>query len=175
MTDDDGDGIYEVTIEVSGPAEIQYKFTNGDPFPDGEIDVTVEEDYDFSIGLCGAPNGIGGFNRIHQRSGSPEDLDVVCYNSCVDCGQNVGETEDALELSLYPNPAGEVLNFSTGKGSGIVEMQVVDLQGRVVMARSFNVFPGSVQQIGVSSLPKGMYLLQVTQNGTLTTERFLRN
>lgn len=174
MLDDDGDGIYEVTLEVSGPAEMQYKFTNGDPYPNGNVDQTVEENYDFSIGLCGAPNGIGGFNRIHQRNGTPEELELVCYNSCVDCGQNVDQLDRDLGLALYPNPADEVLNFSTAEAQGLTELQVLDIQGRVLLSNSYTAVPGAVEQLELSTLPKGMYILQILNDGVITTSRFIK-
>lgn len=174
MTDVDGDGIYEATLNVSGPAEFQYKFTNGDPFPGGVVDATVEESYDFSIGLCGASNGIGGFNRIHVRTGTTEVLDVVCYNSCVDCGQNVAEASGAFGFNIYPNPAHTVLHISSEEAQGLAEVVVYDMQGRKVMNTSLNLLNSSVQQVNVSELVDGMYILSVQMNGRVATSTFVK-
>ena len=43
MTDDDLDMVYEATLTVSGPAEFQYKYTNGDPYPNMTNDESVSE------------------------------------------------------------------------------------------------------------------------------------
>ncbi|MFA9221553.1 MAG: hypothetical protein ACEQSL_10225, partial [Sediminibacterium sp.] len=58
MTDDNLDGVYECTVNVSGSADIQYKFVNGD------VTVSVNEE---AAGLmnCGIANGVGGYNRLH--------------------------------------------------------------------------------------------------------------
>jgi hypothetical protein len=174
MTDVDGDGIYEATLNVSGPAEFQYKFTNGNPFPGGVVDATVEESYDFSLGLCGASNGIGGFNRIHVRSGAVENLDVVCYNSCVDCGQNVAEGSASFGLNIYPNPANTVLNLSSKGEQGLAEVVVYDMQGRKVINTSLNLQGSSVEQVNVQSLVDGMYILSVQLNGRFATTTFIK-
>jgi len=86
MNDDDGDNIWTATANVDGPAAFQYKFNNGltvtvDSLPD----YTGEENADFIAGGCGVNNGVGGSNRLHERSGVAETLDVVCFNSCEAC------------------------------------------------------------------------------------------
>ena len=86
MNDDDGDNIWTATVNVDGPAAFQYKFNNGltvsiDSLPD----YTGEENADFIAGGCGVNNGVGGSNRLHERSGVAETLDVVCFNSCEAC------------------------------------------------------------------------------------------
>ncbi|PCJ82249.1 MAG: hypothetical protein COA49_01760 [Bacteroidetes bacterium] len=85
MLDLNGDGIYTVTTMVSGPADIQYKFNNGDPFPMGVADYTGEEGADFLGFGCGVDNGVGGSNRSFTRSGLDESTPAVCFNSCVAC------------------------------------------------------------------------------------------
>ena len=86
MNDDDGDNIWTATVNVDGPAAFQYKFNNGltvsiDSLPD----YAGEENADFIAGGCGVNNGVGGSNRLHERSGVAETLDVVCFNSCEAC------------------------------------------------------------------------------------------
>ncbi len=172
---DGGDGIYSATVLVSGAAEFQYKFTNGDPYPDGSVDATVEETYDFALGLCGAPNGIGGFNRIHIRSGAPEVLDMVCYNSCVECGANVGEMKNPFGINLYPNPTNEVLNLVASNLDGMTEVTIYDISGRVISSTSMNLTSGSIQVLDVSSLTTGMYFVQLLANGKRSTHSFSKN
>ena len=67
------------------------------------------------------------------------------------------------ELICYPNPAQDVLNISATKN--INEVTVTDLQGR---ARMSSKDTGIIQQINVSGLPKGIYIISCsTKNGTL--------
>ncbi len=50
MSDTDGDNVYDVTYEVSGAAFFEYRFCNGDPYPDGIQDDSVAEVGDFASG-----------------------------------------------------------------------------------------------------------------------------
>jgi hypothetical protein len=85
MSDPDGDGVYTVTTNVSGAAELQFKFNNGDPYAEGVANYAGEESSDFINQGCGVDNGVGGSNRIHSRSGVSETLTTTCFNSFVDC------------------------------------------------------------------------------------------
>ncbi len=55
MTDDDGDGIYSVTVEMEMNSTIQFKFLNGNAWGDGIQEVVPED--------CGVDDQNGGFNR----------------------------------------------------------------------------------------------------------------
>ena len=86
MTDGDGDNIWTATVNVDGPAAFQYKFNNGLTISiDSLPDYSGEENADFIAGGCGVNNGVGGSNRLHERSGLAETLDVMCFNSCEAC------------------------------------------------------------------------------------------
>ncbi|MFM1930884.1 MAG: hypothetical protein RL226_187 [Bacteroidota bacterium] len=171
MSDDDADGIYTVTLNVSGSAEIQYKFCNGDPYPGGAIDETVSESYDFTVGLCGAPNGVGGWNRTHVRSGVAETLDVVCFNSCVNCGDNVIEG-DALEFNIFPNPANEQISLS-GNMTGLTQVVITDISGKVVMDVTYNA-TATVYDLNISNVKSGVYAIAVLNNGVLANRMFVK-
>ena len=162
MDDTDGDGIYTATATVSGAAEFQYKYTNGDPFPGGVIDATVEETFDFATAGCGVPNGIGGFNRIHTRSGEAETLPLTDYNACP--AVNISENALVAGLNVFPNPVNTNL-FIEADINGFAEVRVFDLSGRVIINTSINFTAGTAQRIDVASLTNGMYFVQV-ENGT---------
>jgi len=80
MTDANGDQVYECTLNLSGPAAIQYKFIGGQDI----FAPTVEEGPGINT-ICGINNGIGGYNRTHVRAGVNEVLPVVCFDLCGDC------------------------------------------------------------------------------------------
>jgi hypothetical protein len=172
MTDDNADGVYECTVNVSGSADIQYKFTNGDPYPNGANDESVGESYDFSIGGCGAANGVGGWNRTYTRSGAAEALDLVCYNACVACGINVNET-NVLALNLYPNPATDALTI-VGDMSGMTAVQIVDVNGRLVKEVNFIAVANNQHEIIVSDLANGVYAISVVNNGNAARMTFVK-
>ncbi|HCY46478.1 MAG TPA: hypothetical protein DHU89_07315 [Flavobacteriales bacterium] len=86
MTDDDNDGVYEITLELDGGA-VEYKYTiNGwdgndevfDPIEDGDCTLTSGE---FT-------------NRLVTVAGEDIVLDVNCFEACGACG-------DVVEPTLY--------------------------------------------------------------------------
>jgi hypothetical protein len=85
MDDTDGDGVWTATVNISGPAAFQYKFNNGLAVVDSVANYSGEENADFVSAGCGVDNGVGGSNRLHERSGAAETLPVVCFNSCDAC------------------------------------------------------------------------------------------
>ncbi|MFN5620635.1 MAG: T9SS type A sorting domain-containing protein [Flavobacteriales bacterium] len=75
MTDADGDGVYEATVEVIEFANMLYKFINGNMDTDAEIVPSV----------CGLPDGFGAYNRVLEVGTSDVEAPVVCYGQCENC------------------------------------------------------------------------------------------
>lgn len=171
MSDDDADGIYTATVTISGAAEFQFKYTNGDPFPGGVVDQSVEETFDFATAGCGVPNGIGGFNRIHTRSGEPETLPVTDYNACP--AVSVNGFEEVPALGLYPNPTAEQLFVETDL-TGFAEIVIFDLSGRAVMTVSRNFTADVADRIDVAALTPGMYFVNIASAGFRTAMTFVK-
>jgi hypothetical protein len=169
LSDADGDDVWEITTVVSGAAEVFYKFTNGDPFPGGEADYTVEEsgsvvgpdslEVTFESEGCGVPNGFGAFNRLHTRSGEAEILDIVCYNSCSDCGSDGIVTVTGVDFKIYPNPADNNVIVVVGNDMNSATITITDSRGRVVYQVADSNFHGQLN-VNISDLTPGIY--QVT-------------
>jgi len=74
-----------------------------------------------------------------------------------------GEKE---EVEIYPNPASDRLFIRTGDFRP-VRLRMVDLQGRVLLEKS-----GATDELDVTSLPAGLYFLQLGDgNGRLVTRK----
>ena len=69
MTDDDGDGVYSVTLSLSGNSSYTYKFKNGD-----------EWEVNFNDLGCGTGDDYG--NRLLDLGDVDIELPAVCFNSC---------------------------------------------------------------------------------------------
>ena len=73
------------------------------------------------------------------------------------------------QISMYPNPASNVLNVQLPEGSDLL---LFDIQGREVERRS-NV---KIQEtLDISQLQNGLYFVRVTHNGETHTSRLLKN
>ncbi len=75
MTDDNSDGIYSITITTDEWANLNYKFINGNAWPQAESVPST----------CGLPDGNGGYNRILETGGIDIVLPPVCFGECIDC------------------------------------------------------------------------------------------
>lgn len=152
MTDADENGVFEATLLISGPAEVQYKFANGDPN-------TVEESGDFLAGGCGVESGVGGFNRVLNRTGVDTVLAVVCYNSCSDCEVGIGEVQLG-EVSIYPNPSnGKTFITIENPNQYKLEMSIIDITGKIV--RENTVLSSNRVTLNTSNLKPGLYFLNL--------------
>lgn len=152
MSDSDGDGIYEATALVSGSAERQYKYANGTP-------TEIEETHDFLTDGCGVSNGLGGFNRIHVRSGEDEVLTAYYYNSC-DALVNTHNVELG-KVTVFPNPTSNVTYIDIeNPNRHTLRMSIVDITGKTV--RENILINSSRVEINTSNLNAGIYFLNVT-------------
>ncbi len=66
-----------------------------------------------------------------------------------------------VEISVYPNPASEIININGLSGSDNIVVNIIDLQGRTVLSNRVN---GSNNSIDINNLSPGHYLIQITQD-----------
>lgn len=70
-------------------------------------------------------------------------------------------------ISLYPNPAQEVLNVSSA--NSITKIEVYDLLGKKVASNK------NAKNVNVAALGKGVYIVKVAQeNGSVVAKRFIK-
>jgi hypothetical protein len=90
---------------------------------------------------------------------------------------NVGiqEGSSVTNLEVYPNPASQDINvrFQVEEKSNL-KIRLVTLTGQTVYAEEQHVFSGTYQQdISVSSLPAGLYFLEITTQTGTTNKKVL--
>ncbi|MEY3398910.1 MAG: hypothetical protein RL220_1504 [Bacteroidota bacterium] len=162
MTDDDADMVYTCTVNVSGPAEIQYKFVRDD------VDVSANEENP-GLAECGVANGIGGYNRVHVRSGQPETIAVVCFDACEDCNVSVADQTIVEELNVFPVPATDNLNIQfNSANSQMIRVNLINAVGQTVVSENLGRISGQqVTVLPVGSLSTGVYnLVLISEFGT---------
>ena len=158
MTDDNTDGIYECTVNISGSADIQYKFMNGD------VNAPVNEEGTGIIN-CGIANGVGGYNRLHTRTGIAEVLNTVCFDSCADCIIGVQEAMALTVLNAYPVPANEFVTLSFGQvKSAPITVRVMNNLGQVVSTQFLGNLPTGNNQVRVNleGVASGIYAIELS-------------
>ena len=78
------------------------------------------------------------------------------------------EENNAVTLSIYPNPANNNLTISTNSNS-VENVNVYAMNGQLVLSNSLN-----SKTIDVSSLEAGVYLIQVQTENGIASQRFIK-
>ena len=157
MTDDDGDGIYEITVAINGGSTIQYKYVNGNDWGQNECNGS-----DSGCGECGVGDNHDGHNR---ESTIPTDvygylLPAYKFNSC-EITAEATNTEEAIStikgIEISPNPFNSstrvIIENPTFLGHNLM---ITDLAGKVVQ-NYYDV--KNIVEIERNNLDAGMYLI----------------
>lgn len=163
-------GMYEVTFNMC-PGTFAFKFTNG-PVNIG----TNEENFPNANDRgCVVDNGVGGFNRVFERTnGNPVTLGFV-FNSCNVVSVGVDNKKlDATAVSLFPNPAEGSTVIKFNDNATIKTVSVRDLAGRLV-AEYKNVNEKNLT-INTGSFDAGIYFISSVndKNETATVKLMVR-
>jgi len=153
MTDDDGDGVYEVVMSLT-PGDYRYKFTADD--------WAVQENFDpanMSDVSCINTNSAGFTDRVVTVGATDTILEVACWEQCGPCS-GIGLEEFEADFSVKPNPASDLLIIenTTGARSTVV---MYNITGAKVLEKSFD----AEARLDVAAIPRGMYIVRV-QNGS---------
>jgi hypothetical protein len=81
-------------------------------------------------------------------------------------------TVKGATIAIYPNPATDLLNIKMDGSNAINVIQIVDLNGRQILSRTFDTV--SEAQIDVNDLSAGMYLINITSGDQSVTKKFLK-
>jgi len=88
----------------------------------------------------------------------------------------ISETSSASSLSIYPNPANDVLNFeiNTTQQIGNVTYAIYDVIGNVLLNKIVGSVSGVYKEvINVSSFSKGIYIVKVTSDSLTSTKKII--
>lgn len=152
MTDEDADGVYEITVSLAAGDTVEYKFT---------LDGWTQQE-EFTEGdEC--TSTIDGFtNRSLGVGEEATTLDVVCYNSCEACPSGFGEL-NGNTFSVSPNPSTGFFNL-TFDNEIDGDVVIYNYQGKVVYQNLSNTL---TQSIDLSNEPAGIYLIKVMNGNSV--------
>jgi hypothetical protein len=93
------------------------------------------------------------------------------WEATINCAAlGIEDISDSHGLSVYPNPASDILNISTQKGK-IQEVKLTDVSGKTILNQKFNQGNGTLK---IGHLPKGVYLLSVMVNDQEVTKKIIK-
>jgi hypothetical protein len=167
MTDDDEDDVYELTVNISTADTAEYKYTL-----DGW---TVDEQLTEGSSCTITTTDEGGtFTNRFLVPTVDTVLQVVCWESCVECeGVGIEENNWMHNLMIIPNPSdgnfqiqGELVSNTN------FLINVTDLQGKVIY-KSSHASKLLNQTINLSNIENGLYLVNITSDLGKITEKIL--
>ena len=92
-------------------------------------------------------------------------------------GSNVADQGiGKMELTVMPNPVGSTMTYKAiGRDNGDYQLQITDAFGKIVKVQTVNLVTGENQNsIDVSTLAKGVYILQISGKNYYAAERMLK-
>lgn len=102
----------------------------------------------------------------------PANITVMSLRESLEAANNA-----SAPLSVYPNPANDVLNFVFNQNEGKnISLKILDITGREVQALEVNAIAGENRiQMNISSLPKGIYMACLFNNNDKQVVKVLVN
>jgi Zn-dependent metalloprotease len=110
------------------------------------------------------------FRFVFQSDALDNYDGVFIDNFVVESGVLGNEEFSSTSISIYPNPAGNVLNYSIKNNVEISTIKINDISGKDVYT---NVSP-SMTSIDISSLASGVYFITFKSDTNLVTKKFIK-
>lgn len=102
----------------------------------------------------------------HQASGK---ITIDNYKTEAVSTYNLNVKNNILEnqkLIIYPNPSSDYISITT---KNILKIEILNLNGNLI-----NNIPIKSSRIDISSLPPGLYILKITTNNAILTDKFIK-
>lgn len=105
----------------------------------------------------------GSFNYDYITSNGvcPADTALVEVIVASDCDYLTLGEEKLTELTVYPNPATDVINIANPSNSESLRVEILDMNGRIVLTDAKALANATEGSIDVGHLVKGVYTLRV--------------
>jgi hypothetical protein len=95
---------------------------------------------------------------------------VKGYNgSGAKSGSNAANGADVGVVSIYPNPAKDVLHVAAAAGA---EVSLLDMSGKLIASQ---IVEGAEVDFDISHLAQGVYMVRVQTNDEITSEQVVKH
>ena len=166
LADDDGDGIYEVTLDLL-PGGHEYKFVNSgveeifDPIVHGECTVTT-------------PDSVYTNRYLFIDEEASIETIAYCFNSCDVCTPDNVMELGGMDFKLVPSITNDFVELRMqGSNNAPCEVSVVSFNGALV-ERILLPANTPVWTLDMSAEAAGVYFIQLNMNGVVATEKLIK-
>jgi len=102
-------------------------------------------------------------------SGSASIKNII-VKICAGISENKTETG----ISVYPNPAGGVLNLIITNWENQIELQIIDIRGRIVYKELLNNIPYKfIHKVDISALSRGVYFVELVNSKRFVIKKII--
>ncbi len=125
--------------------------------------------FDPSIG-AGSYNLIYNFTDVNGCSGA--DTFAIAVSACV----GIDEQFAFAGMTIYPNPNAGVFTFTAAdQACNEMTIEIVTVEGQVIQSNKFSNVQGNfTQEIDMSGFANGVYIMRVTTDGAVYTNRVVK-
>jgi hypothetical protein len=110
-----------------------------------------------------------------RASFTPNGISLIKSAETGTAGIDYIKGDHKLEVNVFPNPTSGQLNLGIESGSDFSgKLIIINTSGQVVLEREINQAAGvSVQQIDISSNPRGVYYLRIVSDHLIKAEKIV--
>ncbi|NBL64404.1 S8 family serine peptidase [Flavobacterium sp. NST-5] len=154
----DGTTYYPWTLNPSNPSAEGLR--TEDNFRDNYEKVQIDN-----------PNGVYSVTVTHKGSltGGQQPYSLIVSGPQLSLS-NENFKLDRAAISIYPNPANDILNLAFNDNIQITNLTVLDITGKVINAN----FDLNDKSINVSALQSGVYFLRIATENSVVTKKFVK-
>jgi|GEM_PF-1660701 len=170
-------------VKQSNTAQLHWQTTNEVNTAYFNIQRSTDAVHFSNVGVVNAANqqGTNDYAYIDQIAGisaatlyyrlQEMDIDAKATFSKIVA---ISPDETDATFSIYPNPAKDYFNLISSNPEDLkgVEISIVDLAGHVVLKQSLQASIN--QQVSISSLAKGMYIVKIVKSTGVVTRKLLK-
>ncbi len=151
-------GMYETTFTMCPPS-FAFQFSNG-PVSNNS---NVESFPNANDRACVVDNGVGGWNRVFERTDASAKTIAFVFNTCTAVALGLENNKlEATAVSMFPNPSTESTSIEFNDNALSHTVTVSDVTGRIV-AKYNNVTEKSIN-VNTKEFNAGMYIVSIQNN-----------
>ncbi|MBI9069501.1 MAG: T9SS type A sorting domain-containing protein [Salinivirgaceae bacterium] len=168
-------GVYDLTFELRN---------NGNVTLDGyELNTSINNGVvsNYQVSTTVIPGGIETYTLENVDLDENIDNHIVGFVSVagdaimsnnsngliIESGNSIFENINLLDASIFPNPTNGMLNIKVLNSNEKVKVMVSDLSGKIILRDSFI----TETKLNLSSLQKGLYLIQLKSNSGVAVHK----
>jgi large repetitive protein len=123
----------------------------------------------FNPGTAGLGTTVITYSYTDAFGCSASSTDNIVVDACV----GVAENEVLSAVNVYPNPAQNSLTISANISGSPVQLSLVNVLGERVLVIDNQASGAYVKTIDLSSLPAGVYFVQLTQENSILANKMI--